>query len=361
MAETDIAGATISDVSGQTTEYSVDQAHLDNADGGDEVRWSIPNWSKNYGYWKNVPEVNSVINTVARFTVGKGLEADPITIQLLDTIIGIGNESFNTIIENAVRTYYIAGDSFTEIIRDKEGNLTNLKSLDPSTINVIFNKSGMITGYEQTTKGKPIPLKTDQILHLTRNRIGNNMGGESFITPLEKNILEIVEAEDDYKTMLHRNVHPRWIIKLDTDIESEITAFKTKYDQANATGENMYIPMGTVEVEQVSVAGNATLNPLPWIESRRKKFYQAAGVPEIVVGGSGEFTDGAGKMGYLSFQQTIEEEQLYIEEQLLRQLNIVVDFLFPASIQNDLISDNAKDAEKETRMQPNETTAGEGQ
>ena len=59
-------------------------------------------------------------------------------------------------------------------------------------------------------------------------------------------------------------------------------------------------------------------------------------------------------------EQTIREAQLFLEEQILAQLNLVVEFEFPASLENELISDNNKDAETGA-TQPNDTTAGSGE
>ena len=121
----------------------------------------------------------------------------------------------------------------------------------------------------------------------------------------------------------------------------------------------MYIPKDAVVPELVSVAPNATLNPLTWIENLDAKFYEAAQVPKIIVGGTGGFTEAAVKIAYLAFQQTIEEEQLFIEEQVGIQLGLSIELEFPASLENELLSDKAKDGA--VNIQPNETTAGKGQ
>ena len=165
------------------------------------------------------------------------------------------------------------------------------------------------------------------------------------------------QAMDDWDRVLHRNIDPMIAYKLDTDDPTEIAAFKAKVDAAKGKGENMYIPKDTVEFEVISLAPNANLNPLPWIESLNNYFYQSAGVPQIVLGGTGAITEAAVKIAYLAFEQTIREAQLFLEEQILSQLNLVVEFEFPASLENELISDNNKDVETGA-TQPNDTTAG---
>ena len=62
------------------------------------------------------------------------------------------------------------------------------------------------------------------------------------------------EAMADFKQVMHRFVKPRWIVKLDTDDDTAIGVEKAKWDKSNEDGENMFIPMGTVEVEQMAIS-----------------------------------------------------------------------------------------------------------
>ena len=117
--------------------------------------------------------------------------------------------------------------------------------------------------------------------------------------------------------------------------------------------------MDVSESELISVPPNATLNPMAWINYLDNLIYQIGGVPKIVVGGSSEFTEKASSVVYLAFQQNIEEHQLFIEEQILSQLNLVIELEFPVSLENELLSDEKKDPDP-TTVQPNETTAGAG-
>ena len=46
----------------------------------------------------------------------------------------------------------INGDAFAEIIRGKDGNIVNLKVLDPASIRVVTNRKGVIIRYDQLSK-----------------------------------------------------------------------------------------------------------------------------------------------------------------------------------------------------------------
>ena len=364
MTTTNIGAAEASNLesafaSGTENYFAVNSQNTDAASETKETTWINSNWSQYLGYYKEIPELNAAIDAKATWTVGKGFVADPQTTMLLDGLTGWGKDTFNTIIENMIRTYHIGGDAFCEIIRDDERNLINLKPLDPGAIKIVVDRKGRILRYEQVSKTKEKPVKKFQpedIFHLARNRVADEIHGVSIIEKLETIILMRNEAMADWRRVLHRNVDPMMIYHLDTDDTSRISAFKAKMDAARGKGENMYIPKDAVVPEQLSIAPNASLNPLAWIESLNNYFFQAAGVPQIIVGGSQEFTEATAKIAYLAFEQTIEEEQLFVEEEILAQLNLVVELEFPASLENELLSDKAKDGEVRA-TQPNDTVA----
>ncbi len=341
--------------------FSVDTKSVDGARDQKETKWSQDKWTQYFGYFCEIPELNAAINAKATWTIGKGFKADEITTMLLDTIKGNGMDTFNTILENMIRTYYIGGDAFAEIVRDKEGNLTNLKPLDPETMDIIVNRGGVVTKYEQRSKSKAPPQRFDpeEIFHLSRNRVADQIHGVSVIKSVENIILARNESITDYREVMHRFVKPQWKFRLKTDDPTEIAAYKAKQDAVTGSGENIYEPMDVSESEILSVAPNSTLNPITWIELQGNLFYEAVGVPKIILGGSGEFTEASAKIAYLAFQQNVEEEQLFIEEQVLAQFNLVIELEFPASLENELLSDKKKDGAQ--NIDASETTAGRGQ
>ena len=364
MPDTNIGSTVESNLATAQDDWSVTAAQLDGPADQKETEYQIADWTTKYGYYRQIPELQAAIDAKATWTVGKGIKADDNTLYRLNIIKGNGVDTFNTILENMIRTYNIAGDSYAEIIRNTDDTIVNIKPLDPSTMKIIANRQGIIIRYEQTTKTKikksvGRKFKPEEIFHLSRNRIGDEIHGQSMITAVEEIIKMRNEAMADMKLLMHRHIKPVTIYHLDTDDTTRIAAFKAKADSANANGENLYIPKGAVEVDTVSIAPNATLNPLPWIDTLNNYFFQATGVPDIILGGSKALTEASSKIAYLAFQQTIEEEQLYIEEQTGMQLGYKIELEFPASLENELLSDKAKDGP--VNMQPNETTAGSGQ
>ena len=361
MAETRITSAEASDLENAETPFSVDAQHTDGASGQPETEWMNTKWTTYFGYYKDpkTPEITAIIDGRATWTIGKGFKADAETTLLLDTIIGIDKDTFNTILENMIRTMLIGGDSYAEIIRDDEENLINLKPLTPRYIKHIANKKGIIIRYEQWKNGVIHKFTPDKILHFMRNRVADEIHGMGIVEKLKLTLDMKNEAVADNRLISHRFAYPRWIYHLDTDDEKEIAAFKAKADSANVKGENIYVPKDVVVPELMAVAPNASLNLLPWIQYLDNQFYEQGGVPKIIMGGSGEFTEASAKIAYLAFQQSVEEDQLYIEEQVLSQLNIVIELEFPVSLENELLSDEKKDGAE--NIDPSETTAGQGQ
>ena len=350
MGVTDIGAAAIGANSTYIQDYSVAAKSTDAAT-SNETRWTNTKANQFLGYYKTIPELKIAIDTKATSTIGKGFKSNPLTTMTLSVIRGCGVDTFNTILENLVRMYHIYGDAFAEIVRDSDGRLINLKPLDPSTITIIADGKGIVKKYEQEVKGKDKKVfYPDEIFHLARNRIADEIHGTSIIESVEWIILARNEAMADYKKLLHRNIYPVRVWHLDTDNDNKIAAYKAKVAQAKGEGEDIFIPKGSVEMELAAVAENATMNPMAWIDKLEQLFYKEVGVPQIIVGGSQELTQTAAQIAYLAFEQVIEEEQLYIEEQVLTQLNIEIDLQFPASLQNNMLSDERKDGSQEQQM-----------
>ena len=365
MPETDITSTTTSNLTDALPGYSVPSETTDGVFDSKESTWQMTDWEENLGYYKNIPELQTAVDAKANWTLGAGFTASEPNMMLLNSFKGIGKDSFNTILLNMVRTYTIAGDSFAEVIRDKSDKnkpLVNLKPLDPSSIVIVYNSKGRIIRYDQVTKagvGEKVYTKSfepDEILHLSRKRIADEVHGIGVVPSVKWIINARNEAMDDWRVVLHRNVKPIRIWYLDTDDDSEIAKYKSEVEGANKDTENMFVPKGTVETEIASVAPNATLSPLEWIDRLNDYFYQAVNVPQIIIGNAKEFTDASGKIVYLAFEQAVKGDQLYIEEQVLSQLNIEIALTFPASLQNDLVSDGAKDP-MTSAASPNDTTA----
>lgn len=343
MAETRIASTSATDLSNAITDFVVDYQTTDGVGTQDETRYFFTDFPKWYGYYRKIPSMKATIDAKARWTVGRGYQADEQTTLILDRINGHGKDSFNSILANLHRVMQINGDAFAEIILDDQGILLNLKPLDPTTICIVANKKGIIKKYEQLGKiGNKIEVvnefKPEEILHLSRNRTADEIHGIPFADGMEFLIEAFQEAMHDWRKVLHHNIAPmmKWIV--DTDDATEIANFKSTVDNARRDFENIVIPKNSVEHEVISIAPNQTMNPLPWLDQLNNYIYQAGEIPDVIIGGTASLTEASAKIKYLAFQQNIEESQKYIEEQMLAQLNLLIILNFPASLENEALS-----------------------
>lgn len=309
----------------------------------------ICDWSKWNGYYQAVPELKAVIDKKAVWTVGKGYICDDKTEKILSKWNGNGKDTANDIFENAVKVYSIGGDFFAEIIKNKRGEIKNLKPLNPGTIKIVADDFGRIKRYDQFSYGKVDPVVSfspDEIFHLQFNRIADQIHGTGSISAVEDVVLALKEAKSDLKVVFHRYVKPVIISQVDTDDEAEISAYKRKLDSAVANGENMVIPKGTVDnIERVSIPQFSTLDPLPWIKHLISEFLRAEGVPDVILGMGDSSTEATSKILYLAFQQMIEHNQNFVEKQVKAQLGLEIEFEFPASLEPLLFNQQQK-AEK---------------
>ncbi len=150
------------------------------------------------------------------------------------------------------------------------------------------------------------------------------------------------ESLVDMKILQHRNIWPLRTIEVDTENTTKINRIRTEFQDAIKNRDIVIIPKGTVEVKTDGVAPNETLSPLAWQKSLVKKFYQVVATPQIIVGGSEEITEATAKVLLLVWIQEYRTGQLYLEREILSQLNLEIKYNLPASVQNELISGENK-------------------
>ena len=112
MPETKISSTNVSDLTNNQSDYSVDSQETDGVMDQPETEYMNENWPQYYGYYKVIPELKRTIDIMATWTIGKGFLSDSDTTVILDRINGYGKDTFNTILENLVRTMFINGDAW---------------------------------------------------------------------------------------------------------------------------------------------------------------------------------------------------------------------------------------------------------
>ena len=96
--------------------YDISPATMEIYKNNEETIYDQTRFSEWIGFYKNISELNAVINKKALWTIGKGFSAKEKIKKLLEKIKGNGKDTFDTIMNNNIITYTAGGDSFGEII-----------------------------------------------------------------------------------------------------------------------------------------------------------------------------------------------------------------------------------------------------
>lgn len=357
--------------------HTLDSVNLDAVSNQDETRDINPRWLQDWTSFNRIPKLKSAILMKAIWTVGKGYTCDARTKVILDHITGNGKQTFLDILFNLVVCKQVGRDSFAEIIRDEEGNLINLKVLDPGSITKIFGKDGRIKRYEQTipaptksfmdktkkslgfAKDNFIKFKTEDIFHLTNSCFAGELHGRSVPESMEKIILADDENFNVMRKLTRFQAVPFIIFKVKSDNTTTIAGFKANIKEARENGEDLIVPddENLLSWETVQVTPSAIL--MEWRNSLNNEFYRAVGMPLILFGSAGS-TESGGKIEYLGHETVFEHDQLEIENQIEAQLGLKVNLNSPTSLLENLQTDESKDQQNALTFQPNDVQAGKG-
>lgn len=240
MAEYDMSKSTVKKSSADSFEVSTNA--LDYANGDAETIWEFTNATKNFGYYKTIPEFKQALNALATWTTGKGWEANPRTKVILDHLTGWGEDTFQSIMWNMIVVKKLVGDSFAEIIK-KDGVLINLKPISPERVRLILDKKGRIERYEvRDGSGEYTKVNTRDMLHLCNDGIADEIHGTSVLDACQWVIDARNEALTDARLVYHRNVFPLQIIEYDGENTTKRDALLTQYADAIKTGKALVVP-----------------------------------------------------------------------------------------------------------------------
>jgi len=351
MATLDINASTTTTTT--VEDYEVEGVSLDFAGDQRETFWDFTDVSTNYGYYFNIPELKSAIDTLAIWTVGKGYELEVTSDEpIIDKINGWGKDTFQSIMENLIVTKKIIGDSFAEIIRNDKGTLVNLKPISPERVRLVLNRQGILKRYDiQKKNGKYIQFETSDILHLCNERVADQIHGTSVVDATKWVIDARNEALADERMIKHREL-ALGVLYVDTDNITKRNKIMEQYSKAVKNGEVLVLPKDTAELKDTGISPK---DRLAWIQYLENFFYQAVRVPRVIATSEG-FTEAGGKVGYLTFEPIYTKEQRTLELDIWNQLAIKIKFNRPASLGGTVQEDEAKNT-GQLGFQPKDTKA----
>jgi len=331
MAELNANQATTTDMTNKVDDFEVSSLQPDGESPSVDETFYDYNFSDTYfGYYKEIPELKKAIDALATWTVGKGFETDLRTKNLLQVVVGWGEDSIQSILWNLQVMKKVLGDSFAEIIRNDSGDMINLKPLYAGDMRVVVDKRGIIKRYEQRTKGKVDQhkkFKPEDILHLVNDRVANEIHGTSVVEAVKWVIDARNEALRDEKMIKHREL-ALGVLYVDTDNQAKRDKIMRQYEQAVKKGEVLVLPKDTAELKGTDVKPQ---DRLAWIQYLENFFYQAVGVPRVIAT-SENFTEAASKVGYLTFEPIYVREQTDLEADIWNKLGLKITFNRPPSL-----------------------------
>lgn len=354
--ETDIRQTTTTALDSGVTNYEVDSVVLDTEQDQNETYWDNAYYNQYLGYYKKIPEFKTALDAFAIWVIGKGWTSNNRTTAILDNIDGWGEDTFQSIIWNLLVMKKLQGDAFAEIIRNKDtGALINIKPL--GTLRIVTNKNGRVIRYEQRDRKEVKKYKPQEILHLCNNRLADEIHG----TPITESVKWVIDARNeamsDWRRISHRSTVR--VLYIDEDDTSKLSNLKRDYKDAINKGELIILPTKAKDAE----FSDLTLPPveafLSWIKYLENFFYQALGVPKVILGGSEEFTEASSKIGYLTFEQVYSKEVSELKADLWNQLGIRIEINKPASLKNEMLTSEEKNT-GQVGFQPNDVMAGVG-
>ena len=351
MAELDLSKATTTDFTNKVEAFIVDAKALDVDNKTGETFWYFSEATKNFGYYFEIPEIHSSANSLANWAFARGFETDPKRDTRMEVILGytsgIGNDTFEIVMWNMQVVKKVVGDAFAEIIKI-DGELQNLKVISPERVRLVLEK-GLIKRYDVWNGKKWKEVKKEDMLHLSNNRIGDQVHGTSQIDACKW----IIDARNEAlisNRMIERRGRALGIAYYDTDNTGKITFANTQIEKAVNKGEMLGLPKDTVEIKEFPT--KSTGDRIAWITYLENFFYQTFGVPRSIATSEGTSEVG-GINGHLIFEPIYVKEQLELEKDLWNQVAIKIKFTRPPS----LAPKTQENAEKNTgqlAIQPSE-------
>jgi len=345
MPQTDIDSTTVGNTTSAVEDITIATADTDGPTGSGDTTWVVPEWSKWYGVYKKIPQVRQVINLRVEWVAGAGFTADTRTEVILDRI------NFLPTLKNMLRTRRICGIAYSEIIRDpKKGTLLGLKSLNPSTIQIVVGKNGLLKEYRQisrTDKAKAfVKFKPIDLFVLKNPQVADEIGAQGDIEAIS----EIVSADNEaffiQKEITRHFARPKMLVEVDTDDQTQIDALIVKWNAAtnltNTCG-NVFYPKDTINPTPLVIPPQALSATLPWRDALQASLHLTMNTPQVLSGGGAGQSEANGKVQMMAHSQSVKSEALEIENEVWRQLFFRIKLGEAVSLQPDLLSDVSKD------------------
>jgi len=152
----------------------------------------------------------------------------------------------------------IYGDSFIEKVKDSSGKLIQLKSVDPTTMQINTNEYGNVINYQQKISGKLYPpIEATDIIHLRFFPKPDSPYGVSIIAPSKDTIDRKITTDESIANAVKRHGTPKYVVSIGTEEEippkEVFTDIKSKLEDISSLNE--FIVPGLVKINTIDESG----------------------------------------------------------------------------------------------------------
>jgi len=162
------------------------------------------------------------------------------------------------LLDNVVYTL-IYGDAFIEKVKDSKGNISYLNTIDPSTMEIDYDKYGRITSYHQNINGvkKDTVFKPEEIIHIKFFPKPDSPYGISLIEPSKDTIDRKVDVDESLYHAIHRHGTSKLIAYVGTpdDIPPKDAFNEIKEDLEDIGSQNELVVPGVIKIESIDEKG----------------------------------------------------------------------------------------------------------
>ena len=286
------------------------------------------NFAKARAAYLTVPIITGAIDKFVDFATASGFYVkceDERAEQILTDFMN--DMEFNTLLRRIIRDVLLYGNSFVEIVREKQ-QIAELKALNPEHIYVRRDKFGTILGYTQWFEGlglrlaNAIQFEPDEIAHFTWNKIGDSAYGFGIVFPHLDVISQKLSLEKDMKTIFERKANPYFLFKIGSDTfpaqQADIDNLKADLESLKANQDFVGNHTWDIRVIEPSALGEKFTAPFEHYENQLIYGLQ---IPQVLMG-KGNIAEGLAKVQLDAFERKIkslqEEIEKTIEQNILR-------------------------------------------
>jgi hypothetical protein len=341
MGNLDITQTSTTSLDTKVDNFSVASKVIDQATSEDTI-WANDHFDQNLSYYLTIPEYKKAIDTYATWVLGRGYTCDANVKLILEDVRGWGEDTFLSILWNMLVVKKFHGDSYAEIIRDEDGEMINLKPLNPRNVKHVCSKKVVLKHYLFVKNdNKEIKIDKKDMLHLCNDRIADEIHGRSVGECVKWIIDARNEAMSDVRRIAHRSTIR--ILYIEEDNKERLTSLKTDYADAMNKGELLILPIAAGDGSKFEDLSTPPIQQImEWIAYLENFFYQAVGVPKSIVGGVQDTTEAASKVGMVVFDPIYLREITDLQEDLWNQLPLRINFTGQKSMMDNVQTDESK-------------------